>query len=64
MIFDNDDDGDDDDDDDDDSDDDVDEKWVSQSFLFSTLDSKWMIKQPSWLTCNSGYHRVRFWGQF
>ena len=37
MVFDNDDDGDDDNDDDDDED----EKWVSQSFLFSTLDSKW-----------------------
>ena len=44
MIFDNDDDGD---DDDDDNDDDVDEKWVSQSFLFSTLDSKWHARETT-----------------
>ena len=48
LIFDNDDDGDDDDDDDDDNDDDDDdEKWVSQSFLFSTFDSKWHARETT-----------------
>ena len=38
LKFDNDDDGDDDDDD---------EKWVSQSFLFSTFDSKWHARETT-----------------